>query len=107
MEILIYFPIMIFASLLDPIQTTGYIISGLFIKNLIGALVASIIWNVLLYITIVAPTLAQEQSSFRSDIFFASWLGAILLTGIVYLFASHRRNKKQRDMVVKKDNQSV
>jgi hypothetical protein len=60
MEILAFI-VMVFASLLDPIRTPGFIISGWVIKNLLGAVVVSILWNVLLYAVIIAPLAAREH----------------------------------------------
>jgi hypothetical protein len=93
MEILAFI-VMVFASLLDPIRTPGFIISGWVIKNLLGAVVVSILWNVLLYAVIIAPLAAREHSSPRSDVFLASCVGATLMTGITFFFASRRRKAK-------------
>ena len=102
MEILGFF-VMVFASLLDPIRTPGFIISGWVIKNLPGAVVVSLLWNVLLYAVFIAPQAAREQSSPRLDVFFASCVGGALMTGIVFFFASRRRKTKLAEMAEKKD----
>ncbi|NOS72473.1 MAG: hypothetical protein HOP33_21440 [Verrucomicrobia bacterium] len=104
MKEIIGFFVMAFASLFDPIRTPGYIISGWAIKNLPGALVASILWNVLIYGVIIMPIDARLQSSTRADLFFASCLGGVFMTGIVYFFASRRRKRQQAEMAAKKDN---
>ena len=102
MEILGFFA-MVLGTLMDPIRTPGYIISGWLIKNLAGALTASILWNLLLYAVIIAPQAAREHSSPRVDVLFASCVGAALMTGMVYFFASRRRKRQHAELAAKED----
>ena len=102
MEIL-GFIVMVFASLLDPIRTPGFIISGWLIKDLLGAIVVSLVWNGILYAVIIMPQAAREQSSPRMDVFLASCVGGALMTGAVFFFASRRRKTKLAEMAEKKD----
>ena len=102
MEIL-GFIVMVFVSLLDPIRTPGFIISGLLIKDLLGAIVVSLVWNGILYALIIMPGQAMEHSSPRMDVFLASCVGGALMTGAVYFFASRRRKIKLAEATEKKD----
>ena len=92
-EILGFFAMML-GTLMDPIALPGYIISGLFIRNLGGALAVSVGWNVALRIIIAA---LQSGSAYTEqpniEVVAASFVGAALVTSIVYFFDSKRRKK--------------
>ena len=99
---------MMLGTLMDPIALPGYIISGLFIRKLGWALVASIGWNIVPRIIIAAIEShieGVETATRDSEVVAASFVGAILVTSAVYFFASKRRkevqieaaNKKQKD----------
>jgi ABC-type Fe3+-siderophore transport system permease subunit len=99
---------MMLGTLMDPITLPGYIISGLFIRKFGGALAASIGWNVVLRIIIAA---LQSGSAYTEQLnieaIAASFVGAALVTSIVYFFASKRRKKVQTEAANKKQKGEV
>lgn len=103
-EILGFFVMMV-ASLLDPIRTPGYIISGWLVKNCGLAIVISIAWNALLYVVIVIPAARQEHSEPNGEVFFASCCGAALATYVTYLIASKSRKNRESQQTKPKDEE--
>ena len=99
------FLVMMIASLLDPIRTPGYIISGWLVKNCGLAIVISIAWNVLLYVLIIMPAARREHSEPNGAVFFASCCGAALATYITYLIASRSRKAKEALQSKQKDEE--
>lgn len=92
---------MMLGTLMDPIRTPGYFISGWFIKNFAGALVASFIWNVVIYALIIQPRERKDLFELRLDVFFASCAGGLLLTSITFFFAARRRKRQLAGTIAK------
>lgn len=91
---------MMLGTLTDPIALLGYIISGLLIRNLGWALAASIGWNIVprtIIRTIESHVEGVEVAPRDSEVVAASFVGAILVTGIVYFFARNHRKKIQME----------
>ena len=99
------FVAMMLGTLMDPIALPAYILSGLFIRKLGGALAASIGFNVAFRVVMAAIKSHVETGPPNIEPVAASFVGAALVTSIVYFFASKRRkeiqieaaNKKQKD----------
>lgn len=85
-------------------QIIGYILSGLFIKNLPLALVVSLAWNVLLWVAIIIPAATREQSSPKMGIFLMSCIVAVFVTGATYFFASRWRRLLPVEQKTDKEN---
>jgi hypothetical protein len=102
---------MMLGTLMDPIALPAYIISGLFIRNFGGAVGASIGFNVAFRVVVVAiqshGETGVETGPPNIEAVTASFVGAALVTSIVFFFAAIRRkevqieaaNKKQKDEV--------
>jgi len=97
-QILGFFAMMA-GTLMDPIALPCYIASGLFIKKLGGALAASIGFSVVFRIVIAAIRSNAEGGADTGspdfEIIAASFVGAALVTSIVFLFASMYRKQSQ------------
>ena len=106
MREIIGFLVMMIASLLDPIRTPGYIISGWLVKNCGLAIVISVAWNALSFVVIAMLASRQEHSEPNATVFFASCCGAALATYITFLIASRSRKAKEAQQS-KKDDEEV
>jgi len=96
---------MMLGTLTDPIALLGYIISGLLIRNLGWALGVSIGWNIVSLViirTIESHVEGVELAPRDSEVVAASFVGAILVTSIVYFIASIRRKRIQTEVANKK-----
>lgn len=96
MEIL-FFITAVFASLLDPISFSGYLVAGILIKNRIVSVISGAAWRLVLYLTIVAPSMKMTQSTASSMYLFAALAGAGLATFVINLVASSVRKRKSID----------
>ena len=87
--------------LMDPIALPCYIASGLFFKNLGGALAASVGFNVVFRVVLAAISSngrgGVETGSLDFEAIAASIIGAALVTAIVYFFASKRRKRVAKE----------
>ncbi|HXB61150.1 MAG TPA: hypothetical protein VNU95_16375 [Candidatus Acidoferrales bacterium] len=99
-QILGFFAMML-GTLMDPIALPCYVASGLFIKKLGGALVASIGFSVVFRVVVaVIRNNAEggaESGSPDFEVVAASFVGAALVTSIVFLFASMHRKQARKE----------
>jgi hypothetical protein len=97
---------MMLGTLMDPIALPAYIISGLFIRKLGGAVAASIGFNVAFRV-VMSATKSHVENGIETgppniEAVTASFVGAALVTNIVYFFASKRRKEVQIEAASKK-----
>jgi len=85
-------------SLMDPISLPFYIAFGVFFKRYILAISSSIGFYIIARILLSVIESHQEGIETRINIGFASFVGAVLFTSLVYLIASMcRKNKRKPD----------
>jgi ABC-type Fe3+-siderophore transport system permease subunit len=97
---------MMLGTLMDPIATPGYIICGLFIRNLKGALIAAMGWNLILRIVVYALESKNGEPGPDTEVIVASFAGALFATGIVYFIASKKRKQLQAEAANKQQKEN-
>lgn len=92
---------MMLGSLMDPISVRCYIASGIFFKRFSWAMTASIVFYVVSRVVLAAIQSklegGAETGSVDMEIRFASFVGAVLVTGIAYFCASKYRKSSKAE----------
>ena len=92
---------MVVGTLMDPIAVPCYIASGIFIKKFGGALAASIGFSLIFRVVVAAIKSnsegGAETGSPDIEVVVASFVGAAIVTSVVFLIASNYRKQAQKE----------